>query len=95
MASGLTHPAPARQDAPLREQGRTSVSRISQANDARLAERAKRASRDTFHLLESDARTMLADFFSILLARRATVQERGKPRNRKELGQRSGRQLRA
>jgi hypothetical protein len=64
MASGLTHP-PRRAEtrhATGRPHSRASLvaSRISQANDA---------SRDTIHVLESDARTPLADFFSILLAR--------------------------
>jgi hypothetical protein len=52
----LTRPTPARQDAPFRRQGRSS------ATDPRF----------TFHIspftaLGSDARTLLADCFSILL----------------------------
>jgi len=50
-AADLTRPTPARRDAPFRGQGRRSTA------DPRF----------TFHCSWSNARTMLADFFSILL----------------------------
>jgi len=52
----LTHPTPARRDAPCPRQGRSSEA------DPRFTFHASR-----FTVPESDARTMLADFFSILL----------------------------
>jgi len=52
----LTHPTPARQDAPFRGQGRNF------AADPRFTFHASR-----FTAPGSDARTLLADFFSILL----------------------------
>ena len=52
----LTRPTPARQDAPFRGQGRNS------AADPRFTFHASR-----FRLPWNDARTKLADFFSILL----------------------------
>ena len=55
----LTRPTPARQDAPFRGQGRSSVA------DPRFTFHASR-----FTAPESAARTPLADFFSILLNRR-------------------------
>jgi hypothetical protein len=55
-ATVLTRPAPARQDAPFRGQGRSSET------DPRFTFHASR-----FPVLWSDARTTLADFFSILL----------------------------
>ncbi len=55
-AAVLTLPAPARRDAPLRRQGRSSVA------DHRFTFHASR-----FTILGNDARTPLAEFFSILL----------------------------
>jgi hypothetical protein len=55
-ASLLTRPTPARQDAPCPKQGRSS------ATDPRFTFHASR-----FTDPGSDARTLLADFFSILL----------------------------
>ena len=52
----LTRPTPARQDAPFRGQGRSS------AADPRFTFHASRLT-----VPGSDARTLLADFFSILL----------------------------
>ena len=53
----LTHPTLARRDAPCPRQGRSSEA------DPRFTFHASR-----FTVPESDARTLLADFFSILLA---------------------------
>jgi hypothetical protein len=55
-AAVLTRPAPTRQDAPLRRQGRRE--RRGDAYSVRYVEPL------------SEVRTLLADFFSILLARR-------------------------
>ena len=56
MARLLTHPTPARQDAPFRRQDRSSEA------DPRFTFHTSR-----FTAPGSDARTKLADFFSILL----------------------------
>jgi hypothetical protein len=65
-ASLLTRPTPARQDAPWLKQGRSS------ATDPRFTFHASR-----FTVPGSDAKTPLADFFSILLGARLTARRPG------------------